>query len=225
MLTNIMVIDDHKHIRELMKINLIRNGYDVYTAGDGIEAMDILEKTSIQLIIVDIMMPRMDGYEFTRDLRSAGFTIPILMVTAKETFDDKKKGFELGADDYMIKPVNMDEILLRVAALLRRSKINVDRKLVIGDITLNYDLLEIISPDGTKILPQKEFYILYKLLSYPKKIFTRQDIMDDIWGYDSESDERTVDVHIRRLREKFEGVEEFEIVTIRGLGYMAKRKE
>ena len=165
------------------------------------------------------MMPVMDGYELTKELRDAGFIVPILMVTAKDTYPDKKKGFDLGIDDYITKPIDMEELVLRVKALLRRARISQDKKLVIGDIILDYDSLEVITPSDEISLPKKEFYLLYKLLSYPKKIFTRQDLLDDIWGYDTEVDERTVDVHIKRLREKFKDFKEFEIVTVRGLGY------
>lgn len=166
----------------------------------------------------------MDGYELVEELRTANYNLPILMVTAKNTYPDKKMGFELGADDYMTKPIDMDELVLRVKALLRRSKISTDKHIDIGDIIIDYEALEVRTPTDTISLPKKEFYLLYKLLSYPNKIFTRQELMDDIWGFDSEADERTVDVHIKRLREKFKDIEEFEIITIRGLGYKGVHK-
>jgi two-component system OmpR family response regulator len=218
-LVNILLVDDHEKVRKLMEIYLKREGYNVLHAGNGREALEVLDGTAADLVIADILMPEMDGYELTKSLRDANFNMPILMVTAKDTFPDKKKGFELGADDYMVKPVDMDELALRVKALLRRSRISSERRIAIGDVVLDYDSLEVRTPDGGMELPKKEFYLLYKLLSYPKRIFTRQELMDDIWGMDSEADERTVDVHIKRLREKFEGFPEFEIVTIRGLGY------
>jgi len=220
----ILLVDDNVKIRKLMEIYLKRDAFEVLQAEDGTEALSVLKKHNINLIVADIMMPEMDGYELTEQLRDAGFTMPILMVTAKETYADKKKGFEMGADDYMTKPVDMDEMLLRIKALLRRAKISSENRLVLGGVELDYEALEIRTPKQVYLLPKKEFYLLFKLLSHPKKIFTRQELMDDIWGFDSEVDERTVDVHIKRLRDKFSDLEEFEIVTVRGLGYKAERK-
>lgn len=221
---NILVVDDNEKIRRLMEIYLRREGFEVLHAENGAAALDVLEKFPVSLIIADVMMPEMDGYELTRELRENRYTIPVLMVTAKEAFPDKKKGFESGADDYMTKPVDMDELVLRVKALLRRSQIKSDKKIVIGEVELDYESLEVKTPKETCVLPKKEFYLLYKLLSYPKKIFTRQELMDEIWGFDSDADERTIDVHIKRLREKFGELPEFEIMTIRGLGYKAEKK-
>ena len=218
-MNDILIVDDNVSIRNLIEIYLKREGFDTYHAGNGQEALDMLDKHKIDLIVLDIMMPIMDGYELTLVLRDAGYVIPILMVTAKDTYPDKKKGFDLGIDDYITKPIDMEELVLRVKALLRRSRIYQDKKLVIEDIILDYDSLEVITPTQQLSLPKKEFYLLYKLLSYPKKIFTRQDLLDDIWGYETEVDERTVDVHIKRLREKFKDFDEFDIVTVRGLGY------
>ena len=221
---HILVVEDDKNLRRLMATYLEREGYDVYHAEDGEAALRIMETTHIDLIISDIMMPNMDGYELTEELRRAEYTLPILMVTAKETFEDKKKGFLVGTDDYMVKPIDMDEMLLRVAALLRRANIANEHKLQIGDeIELDYDSLSVRVRGKIHELPKKEFYLLFKLLSYPKKIFTRQQLMDEIWGMDAEADERTVDVHIKRLREKFDDLDEFKIITIRGLGYKAER--
>jgi DNA-binding response OmpR family regulator len=219
MMVNILLVDDNENIRKLMEIYLKQEGYHVLQAENGEQALEVLSGTNADLVIADIMMPEMDGYELTRVLREAQFNMPILMVTAKDAFSDKKMGFGLGADDYMTKPVDMEELVLRVNALLRRSKISSEKQIKIKDITLDVDSLEVRMPSDTIILPKKEFYLLYKLLSYPKKIFTRQELMDDIWGFDSEADERTVDVHIKRLREKFGEFSEFEIVTVRGLGY------
>lgn len=221
---NILLVDDNEKIRKLIEIYLKRASFQVFHAGDGEEALEVLDEAKIDLIVLDIMMPKMDGYAFLKELRDANFNLPILMVTAKETYPDKKKGFELGADDYMAKPIDMDELVLRVNALLRRSKISIDKCINLGNITLDYESLEIRTPDEVILLPKKEFFLLYKLLSYPNKIFTRRDIMDDIWGYDSEADERTVDVHIKRIREKLSYINEFEIVTIRGLGYKGIHK-
>jgi DNA-binding response OmpR family regulator len=218
-MANILLVDDNEKIRKLMEIYLNQEGYHVLQAENGEKALEVLAETNADLVIVDIMMPKMDGYDLTKELRDTKFNMPILMVTAKDTFIDKKMGFGLGADDYMTKPVDMEELVLRVKALLRRSKISSDKQIKIGDIVLDFDSLEVRMQSDAFTLPKKEFYLLYKLLSYPKKIFTRQELMDDIWGFDSDADERTVDVHIKRLREKFGECSEFEIVTVRGLGY------
>jgi len=219
----ILIVDDNESIRNLMKTYLLQDGYQVLTASDGIEALEVMDKEQVDLMIADIMMPNMDGYTLTKDLRDANYNLPILMVTAKESFEDKKKGFIVGTDDYMVKPIDFDEMLLRVSALLRRAKIMNEHKIVIGNIVLDYDALTITTQSEEILLPKKEFLLLYKLLSYPKKIFTRQDLMDEIWGFDNETDARTVDVHIKRLREKFDALEEFKIITVRGLGYKAER--
>jgi two-component system OmpR family response regulator len=220
---NILVVDDYESIRKLIETYLIRAGYNVFPASDGLGALDIIDKEHVDLMISDIMMPNMDGYTLTNELRSSKYDFPILMITAKESIEDKKKGFLAGTDDYMVKPIDIDEMLLRVTALLRRSKIFNEKKIVVGDITLDYEALTVTTKTETFELPKKEFYLLFKLLSYPKKIFTRQDLMDEIWGYDNETDERTVDVHIKRLREKFDSYDEFKIVTVRGLGYKVEK--
>ena len=218
---NILVAEDDPSTRKLMAAVLTRYGYSAYTASDGIEALEMLEKVHIDLIVLDLMMPRMDGYTFTETLRKSGSDIPILMVTAKESPADKKRGFIIGTDDYMVKPVDEEEMILRIAALLRRSRIVSERRLTVGKTTLYYDSLTVETPDGSVELTQKEFLLLFKLLSYPNKIFTRRSLMDDIWDMDSESDERTVDVHISRLRDRFRDSPDFTISTIRGLGYKA----
>lgn len=218
-MVNILVVEDDNKLRQLFCTVLTRNGYRALSAEDGTEALTILDKEHVDLIISDIMMPHMNGYELTRTLRETNYNLPILMVTAKESFDDKQRGFLVGIDDYMVKPIDVNEMLLRVGALLRRAKIVNDRKLVSGNTLLDYDSLTVIQGQDSIILPQKEFYLLYKLLSYPNKIFTKQQIMDEIWGMDSESDEHTVVVHINRLRERFKACSDFEIVTVRGLGY------
>lgn len=220
---NILVVDDNESIRKLIGAYLTREGYQVLPAEDGSRALELLDTNHVDLMIADIMMPGMDGYTLTQDLRQSHYDFPILMVTAKDTFEDKRKGFIAGTDDYMVKPIDMNEMLLRVGALLRRAKINSEHSIQIGDILLDYETLEVRSPEQTWVLPKKEFYLLFKLLSYPKKIFTRRQLMEEIWGMDNETDERTVDVHIKRLREKFDQLDEFKIVTIRGLGYRAER--
>lgn len=224
-MTNILVVEDNEKLRKLMRIHLTRAGFNVYEADNGIVALDILENVAIHLMIADIMMPKMDGYKLTEELRSAKITLPVLMVTAKETLEDKRKGFKTGADDYMVKPIDFEEMLLRVEALLRRSNMSDEHILAIGATMLNSEALMVTSNNQTVTLPQKEFYLLHMLLSYPNKIFTRQALMDEIWGYDSETDPRTVDVHIKRLREKFPHSLDFEIETVRGLGYKAVIKQ
>ncbi len=217
----ILVAEDDKSLRRLIETFLIKNGYTVHCACDGNEALDILDKEHIDLIVSDIMMPNMDGYMLTDQLRKADFTQPILFITAKETIEAKRKGFLVGVDDYMVKPIDLEEMCLRIQALLRRSKIISERKLTVGEVELFYDELCVKKGDLEISLPKKEFYLLYKLLSYPNKIFTRSQLMDEIWGMESETDDATVAVHIQRLRDKFSAFEEFKIVTVRGLGYKA----
>lgn len=221
----VLVVEDNKNLRKLMVTYLKENNYETLEAEDGKIALEVIDKNHVDLIISDIMMPNMDGYELSKELRNANYMLPILMVTAKDSIDDKREGFLSGVDDYMVKPVDMDEMILRVGVLLRRANIVNQRKLIIKDVVLSYDEYTVKKGKKEYQLPQKEFQVLYKLLSTPNKIFTRQDLMDEIWGYDSESDLRTVDVHIKRLREKFEKFKEFEIVTIRGVGYKGVIKE
>ena len=221
----ILVVEDDKNARRLMEAVLTRYGYEPICAKDGVEALEVLDHKHIDLVILDVMMPRMDGYEFTNTLRMSGNMLPILMVTARETQDDKKRGFIIGADDYMVKPVDEEEMILRIAALLRRSQIAGEKKLTVGGTTLFYDALSVETGTGFLELPQKEFLLLFKLLSYPNKIYTRRQLMDEIWDMDSESDERTVDVHVSRLRERFRDNPDFDILTVRGLGYKAVIKK
>ena len=217
----ILVVEDNKNLRKLMGTYLKKNNYDVLEASDGEEALDVLDKKHIDLIISDVMMPNMDGYELAKELRQANYMLPILIVTAKDTIDDKREGFLSGVDDYMVKPIDMDEMILRVGVLLRRANIINQRKLKIKDVVLSYDEYTLTKGDEIYQVPQKEFQLLYKLLSYPNKIFTRQELIDEIWGLESNSEQRTFYVHIKRLREKFDHFEEFDIVTIRGIGYKA----
>jgi Response regulators consisting of a CheY-like receiver domain and a winged-helix DNA-binding domain len=221
---HILVVEDDKSTRKLIEAVLKRDGYSVHTAENGIAALELMDTQHIDLIVLDIMMPEMDGYEFTKELRESGCMTPILMTTAKQLPVDKKKGFLVGTDDYMTKPVDMEEMLLRIKALLRRSQIVNERKLNIGEVVLDYDALTITRGEEKLTLPQKEFYLLYKLLSYPDKIFTRLQLMDEIWGMESESDESTVNVHINRLRSRTKDYTEFEIVSVYGLGYKAVKK-
>lgn len=222
---HILVVEDDKNTRKLMAAVLTQNGYEPILASDGLEALEILDKKHVDLIVLDIMMPRMDGYQFTEELRASGNELPILMVTAKEKPADKKRGFLIGTDDYMTKPVDEEEMILRIAALLRRSRIVNEHQMTVGGTVLHYDELSVCAEGKTQELPKKEFLLLYKLLSYPGKIFTRRQLMDEIWDMESESDERTVDVHVNRLRDRFRGNPDFEIVTVRGLGYKAVKKE
>ena len=218
---NIMIVEDDQNQRKLMATVLEQYGYTVVQACDGVDALEQMDKKHVDLIILDVMMPRMDGFELTDTLRQTGCNIPILMVTAKQSPVDKRKGFIIGTDDYMVKPIDEEEMVLRVGALLRRSRIVSERKLTVGSTTLHYDGFTVSHPDGEDELPQKEFLLLFKFLSYPNKIFTRRQLMDEIWDMDSESDERTVDVHISRLRDRYRSNPDFEIVTVRGLGYKA----
>ncbi len=217
----ILVAEDQVNTAKLMKAVLTHAGYEVYTVSNGQEALELMDRQHIDLVVLDVMMPVMDGYEFTERLRSCGDNTPILMVTAKQLAEDKCKGFIVGTDDYMVKPVNEDEMLLRIKALLRRSNIAHERMLTIGKVTLNYDSLVVTRDGVSQTIPQKEFYLLYKLLSYPDRIFTRLQLMDEIWGMESETVDTTVNVHITRLRKKFDEWPEFEIVAIRGVGYKA----
>lgn len=218
---NILVVEDDIKLNKLFCSALRHGGFQVFSAVNGVEALTKLDAEYIDLVITDIMMPDMDGYELVGELREAGSLLPVLIITAREEFEDKQKGFNLGIDDYMVKPVDVNEMILRVNALLRRAKIANDREIVWGNSRLNYDAM-VFTFNGTEIpLPQKEFNLLYKLLSYPNKIFTRQQLMDEIWGFESETDERTVDVHINRLRDKLKKCEDIQIVTVRGLGYKA----
>ncbi len=220
---NILLVDDDKNIRKLYKAVLESDGYNVLTAQNGEAALDIMDRECVDLVVLDIMMPKMDGYEFTRTLREVNNNLPILMVSAKQMPEDKKHGFLVGTDDYITKPVDEEEMLLRVRALLRRAKIATEHKIVIGDVTLDYDSYSVTKNGETQELPQKEFLLLYKLLSYPGKIFTRIQLMDEIWGCESDTGWETVTVHIGRLRKRFEGWQEFEIKSVRGLGYKSVR--
>lgn len=215
----ILIAEDDRELRQLFSHVLGRQGYTVFGVSNGKEALDAMDEEYYDMIISDIMMPVMDGYELVRRLRESGNTTPVLMITAKDAFDDMRMGFQSGVDDYMVKPVNVNEMVLRVQALLRRAQMINDRRQVIGNTVMECDSLTVTVDGKSTILPQKEFMLLYKMAAYPGKIFTRQQMMDEIWGYDSESDTHTVDVHIGRLRERFRDSKDFKIVTIRGVGY------
>ena len=221
----ILIVEDDAKLRHLFDTVLRKNHYDTLTASDGEEALALMEHAHVDCIVSDIMMPNMDGYEFTRQVRGYKPEIPILMVTAKDAIEDKKQGFLVGTDDYMTKPVDTEEMLLRIHALLRRSKIVSERKIVFGETILFYDDLMIRQGEKEIRLPQKEFYVLYKLLSYPNKTFTRQALMEEIWGMDSDSEERTVDVHVNSIRDRLKDNRDFQIMTVHGLGYKAVKMD
>ena len=220
----VLVVEDDAELRGLFRRVLEKNGYEPLEAADGQEALDVLDRQYVDLIISDIMMPVMDGYELVRSLRDADISIPVLMITARDAFDDMRRGFLSGTDDYMVKPVNVNEMVLRVGALLRRAQMISERREVLGGTTLIYDTLTVSRGEEATPLPQKEFLLLYKMAAAPGRIFTRQQIMDDIWGLGSETDPHTVDVHVGRLRERFRDNPDFEIVTMRGLGYKVVKK-
>lgn len=220
----ILIAEDDVELRELFKHVLMKNGYAVTGVSNGKEALDEMDKSYYDLIISDIMMPEMDGYELVHSLRNSGNNVPVLTVTAKDAFDDMRMGFLSGADDYMIKPVNVNELVLRVGALLRRAQVMNERRLTVGSTVMECDSLTVSYNGQSAILPQKEFMLLYKMASFPGKIFTRQQLMDDIWGYDSVTDTHTVDVHIGRLRDRFKDNSDFKIVTMRGVGYKVEKK-
>lgn len=215
----ILIAEDDKELRQLFSHILTKNGYLIKGVSNGKEALDALDKEYYDLIISDIMMPIMDGFELVRLLRNTGNNTPVMMITAKDAFDDMREGFMSGTDDYMIKPININEMVLRVGALLRRAQMINDRKLIVGKTILELDSLSVYTENENFILPQKEFMLLYKMASFPGKIFTRHQLMDEIWGYDNESDTHTVDVHIARLRDRFKNNNDFKIVTMRGVGY------
>lgn len=216
---NILVVEDDIALNKLICKVLEKNGHYVISKKDGKEALDLLDEMHVDLIVTDVMMPKMDGYEFIENVRSFNSNIPVLYVTAKGSFNDKLRGFNLGADDYMVKPIDINELILRITALLRRSKIANERRIVIGNTILDSEAYTVTSDGECVTLPQKEFLLLFKLLSYPDRVFTRFEIMDEIWGYESESDEKTINVHISKLRNKYENNKDFAIETVRGIGY------
>ena len=221
---HLLVVDDDKNSRLFLSALLEEAGYTVSAATDGEDALDKMDRSHVDLVVLDIMMPKMDGYEFTRVIRESDTNLPILMVSAKQLPADKHKGFAVGTDDYITKPIDDEEMLYRIKALLRRAKIATERRITVGEVVLDYDSFTVSKGDRVQELPQKEFLLLYKLLSYPGKIFTRIQLMDEIWGADSETGWETVTVHIGRLRRRFEGWEEFSIESVRGLGYKAVKK-
>lgn len=215
----ILIVEDDQNILKLMAIRLKQSGYQVFTAENSCQALNIFNEQQIDLMIVDVMLPDYDGYELMRQIRSINQDLPAIMVTAKDTLEDKRKGFSVGIDDYLVKPVEHEELVMRIEALLRRSRIRSDQKITIGDIMLDYNSLTIENKTTKMTLPKKEFYLLYKLMSHPNQTFTKTQLMEDIWGYDSDSDDTTIKVHINRLRSKITAFKRIEIVTVHGLGY------
>jgi len=224
-LFNVLIVDDQPNIRRLYEYTLEKNGYRPFTAANGEEALAVLDRQHIDLMILDVMMPVLDGYGCLKALRDGGSTVPVLVITAKDSAEDVRKSFLLGTDDFMVKPVDEIEMLLRIKALLRRSKISEEQKIVVGGTELIYDSFSVIRNGNATVLPRKEFQILFKLLSFPGKTFTRQNLMEEFWSMDSDSEARTVDVHINRLRERLKDNPDFSIVTVRGLGYKAVRND
>lgn len=220
----ILIAEDDVELSQLFKSVLVKQGYEVVCVSNGKEGINAISENFFDLIISDIMMPVMDGYKFVRALREQGFNMPVLMITAKDAFEDMQRGFLFGSDDYMVKPVNVNEMVLRIKALLRRAKIASERKQVIGNTVLDCDSCIVFAEGEEFVLPLKEFMLLYKMASYPGKIFTRQQLLSEIWGYEAEGDTHTVDVHIERLRKKFRDNNDFEIVTIRGIGYKVVKR-
>lgn len=217
---NVLVVEDEVNILKLMTIRLTKSGFNVYGASNGREGLDIIKKQMIDIVVADIMMPQLDGFEMIETIRAEGHSMPIIVVTAKESLDDKKRGFNLGADDYMVKPIEHEELLLRIKALLKRADIRKEKKIVVGSCTLDYESLSVFNDKGYNAqLSKKEFLILFKLLSYPERIFTKNQLMDEFWGYETDSYSDTVKVHINRIRNKIAPISEIDVVTVRGLGY------
>jgi len=221
---NILVVEDDIALNKLISKVLEKDGHTVISVKDGADALSRLESIHIDMIVTDIMMPNIDGYELVESIRAVNQSMPVLFVTAKGSFNDKSRGFNIGADDYMVKPIDINELILRVNALLRRSKIANEKRLLIGDTVLDSTSYTVTYNGETVTLPQKEFLLLFKLLSYPDRVFTRFEIMDEIWGYESESDEKTINVHISKLRSRYEDNSDFSIETVRGIGYKAVLK-
>ena len=220
----ILIAEDDQELSQLFAHVLTKNGYLAKGVSNGKEALEAMEDDYYDLLISDIMMPKMDGYELVRQMRDRGNQTPVMMITARDAFDDMRQGFLSGTDDYMVKPINVNEMVLRIGALLRRSQMIHDRRQIIGSTQMELDSLTVTWKGESQVLPQKEFMLLYKMISYPGKIFTRHQLMDEIWGYDNEGDTHTVDVHIGRLRDRFRDNPDFKIVTIRGVGYKAVRQ-
>ena len=219
-LGKVLIVDDDIHINELIDMYLKSGGYSTKKCFNGNDACNIVESEDIGLVILDVMLPGRDGIEVLKHIRKSS-DIPVIMLTAKGEVFDKVLALELGADDYMVKPIDFEELILRIGAILRRSKIVNDHKITVGNTVLDYNSLSVTCNGECNTLPKKEFYLLFKLVSSPDTIFTRRQLLDEIWGMESMADERTVDVHIKRIRERYRNSKDFEIITVRGLGYKA----
>ncbi len=222
---NVLLVEDNVDLNSLIATELKREGFSVFSALNGKQAITLFDEQRYDLIITDLMMPKVDGFTFLEHVREVSKDVPVLIISAKSSLDDKQRGFSLGTDDYMVKPVDIDELILRVNALLRRAKILNEKKLVIGNATLDYFTYTVTIDGQSSILPQKEFQILFKLLSYPNTIFTKNQLMEEFWDINTNSDDMTIYTHIHRLRDKYATCPYFEIVTIRNLGYKAVIKE
>ena len=223
-MANLLIVEDDDNVRLLLETRL-RSRYSVTAVSGGRQALEVLKQGATDLMITDIMMPEMDGYTLVEHMRSQGYDTPVIMLTAKDAMHDKGRGFAVGCDDYLTKPVNFEELIWRINALLRRYKISNECRIVVGDVVLDASSFTVTRGGVVEELPTKEFQLLYLLLSYPGKIFTKENILDSVWGYNSESDESTVRTHVNRLRNRFENFDEFEICTIRGVGYKAVIKK
>ena len=219
-MATILVVEDDRNMRLLTAARL-EDQYTVVTAADGVEALERIHQGGIDMIIADIMMPRMDGYELLQTIRQEGYDTPYLMLTAKETLDDKQRGFSLGTDDYMTKPFSSDELMWRISALLRRADIAQNKKIEIGNVTVDSKKYAVYTDDEYIEFPKKEFDLLFKLLSYPDRIFSKEQLLDSVWGVNAETGEETVKTHVSRIRNRLKNIEEIKITTLKGLGYKA----
>lgn len=221
---NILIVEDDRALNKLISTVLEKAGHTVFSVFDGEKALEKIEDVHIDMLVTDVMMPNMDGFELVAAIKEYNKNLPVLMVTARGSYNDKLCGFNLGVDDYMVKPIDINELTLRVNAILRRSKIANENRVTIGSTVLDSESYTVTTNNETVTLPQKEFLLLFKLLSYPDRVFTRFEIMDEIWGYESDSDEKTINVHISKLRSRYDNNPDFSIETVRGIGYKAVLK-
>ena len=222
---NVLVVEDERNIRKLIEIKLTNFGYNVVTAENGRDALDKLSENHLDILLVDAMMPVMDGFEFVKAVRQSGNNVPVIMVTARGSLADKSQGFDVGVDDYMVKPIEFDELSLRIKAVLRRAKIVSDRKITIGETVLDYDTLTVSNNTEKVLLTKTEFGIIYKLLSYPERSFSKSALFEEFWAWDSETEEDIVKVYINRIRNKIAPFSEIDVETVRGIGYRGIRNE
>jgi len=219
-MVKILIVEDEKAVRLLTRVKL-KDKYEVVEACDGEDALESLSRTKVDLMIVDIMMPRMDGYEFVRQVRESGDETPVIMLTAMDSFKHKKKGYDLGIDEYLTKPIDYEELSWHIEAILRRAQINSENRIETGGFIISENGMKATWKGSDIELTETEFKLVFKLLSYPGVLFTKQQIMDDIWGYDTETDYNSIKTYINRIRKKLDKVDSFEIVSVRGMGYKA----